>query len=149
MSDPVTQSRVASEELRLRNNQTQHQSQNELETREVQARHGDELQRLIENQTDRAQDLRKAYDVSISQEAENLEQRLHDTRLSNDQRVADEKRNEDNELNKLKTAHQQKVEEYKKSSESQLENLRKQLQAQTEQLHELARKSAQKEGVRS
>ncbi len=133
----------------MRSYLTHLQNQNDLEAKEIQGRHAEEMNRLIENHADQADQMKKAFDVSISKEAEELEQRLHETRLSHDQRVADEKHTEEEELNKLKTAHQQRIEEYKKASESQMDTMRKQLQAQSEQLHEQAIKTAKREGVRT
>src|SRR5437773_1724517 len=85
------------EELRLRNYKDQLQQKNELELREMQARHDEELQRRIENHTAQTDELRRDYDVQISDEAEQLEERLHQTRMSNEERISTEKKSADAE----------------------------------------------------
>jgi hypothetical protein len=144
-SESLNNSKIASEEMRLKTYLTHVQNRAELETRETEAKHGEQLQRLTENFQDRSKALKEAYDVQISREAESLEEKLHTTRMKNEERVETEKRAGEEEVAKVRTQQQQKVEEYRKNSEAQLDSLRKQLQASADALHEKARKSANRE----
>ncbi len=146
-SEGLNNSRVASEEMRLKTYLTRIQQHNDLETRDTQAKHGEEIQRLNETFADQSKAIKEAYDVQISREAESLEEKLYETQTHNEARVELEKRTGDEELTKLKTQQQQRIDEYKKNSEAQMDSLRKQLQANADALHEKARKSAKKEGT--
>jgi hypothetical protein len=133
------------DEVRLKNYRTSLQQRNDMEVRELQSKHDDEVQRVIENQTAQINELRQAYDVQISREAEALEESLHRIRMGNEDRIESEKQAAETEVNKIKTANEQRLSEYKKNSEAQMDALRKQLQASADQLHERARKAAKKE----
>jgi hypothetical protein len=136
---------TAAEEIRLRNHRAQLEQRNEMALREIEQSHAEDVRRTIENQAFQMDNLRRAYDVQISEEAEALEERLHRVRLNADERVAAEKKAGEAELEKLKSAHKQRLDEYRKNSEQQLEALRKQLQTSAETLHEKARKTAKRE----
>jgi hypothetical protein len=128
------------EELRLRNSLAQMQQRYDFEVRDKERTHADDVQRLVDNETKQLDDLRKDYEVKISQEAESLEQKLHEIRLNHDEQIATEQRAGEKELEKVKLSNQKKIEEYKKNGDAQIEALRKQLQASAETLHAQAKK---------
>jgi hypothetical protein len=134
-----------SEELRLKNYRTLLEQKNELELREIEAKHNDDVQRRMESGTAQIENLRRDFDVRFSQEAENLEERLRQTRSENELKIQQEKRQEEEELSRLKSLHQQRVEEYQKNSATQLDELHKQLQTTSQSLHDQAKKLALKE----
>ncbi len=133
-----------SDEIRLRNLRAQMQNRHDLQMREMEEKNQSSVQRLVENHTTQTEQLRNAFDVTISREAEALEQRLHEVRLHNDERIETEKQTGDQQLFKVKQANQQRIAEYKKNSEAQIESLRKQLQASAETLREQAKKQEQR-----
>ncbi len=141
------------EDLRLRNYRASIQQKNDIELREIQNRHDDDIQRVTDTQAQQMGDLKRAYEVQISQEAEHLEEKLHQARLTTEQRVEAEKKAAESQLSKLKAVHQQRIEDYKKNAEEELLRLRKTAQANAELIHDrerkLARKEREKEGAQS
>jgi hypothetical protein len=133
------------EELRLRNYRASLQQKSDIENRELQARNVEEVQHLMDTHTVQMDELKRAYDVQISQEAEGLEEKLQKVRISGEDRVNLEKQVQEAELAKVKTSSQLKIEEYKKNSEVQIDKLRKDTQATTDLLHDKAKKATRKE----
>ena len=133
------------DELRTKNYRAQMQQTADLETRELEAKHNQDIERLNSNFKDQYQDLKHAYDIAISQEAEALEEKLHQVRDSTDEKVSSEKKLQEDELTKIKTVNQQRIDEYKKNADAQLDQIRKQYQASSEDLHTKAKKDMKKE----
>jgi hypothetical protein len=136
---------VSSDELRMRNYRAQLQAQDDLEVRELQNRHNDEIQRLTEQNKAQTDQMRHDYEVRISQEGEALDERLQKVRLENDQQVAAENQKGQEELNQARTSNQQRVDEYKKNSDAKIEQMRKQYQLAAENLHDKAKKNERRE----
>ncbi len=134
-------SSLATEETRLKNYRSRLQYENEVELRNIESQHAQDLARLSTQFGDQMQGLRGAYEVKISQEAEQMDQKLRQFQAAKDQKLSEEKRLADVELSKLKAAHQDQIREFKKVSQNEYETLHKKLQASTHALHELARKS--------
>ena len=132
---------TTTEELRLRNYKASLQQKSEIDLREMQARQSDETQRITENHQMQMDDLKRAYDVQISQEAEALEEHLHKFREVGHERIENEKHSLDTEFDKVKTASQQKIDEYKKNSEAQLDKLRRETQASSDLIHDRGKKA--------
>ena len=132
------------EESRLKSYLNQVQQRNESEVRDLQARQADLLQKEIEDQEFRLEQMRKFYEVRISSEAETLEEKLNETRAKSDHVITEEKKKVETEVEKVKTAGQRQIEEYRKQNETQIEKLRKELQASTDNLQGMARKAAKR-----
>jgi len=135
----------STDEIRMKNHRTLVQNRNELELRDLSARHSDEVQQLVETQTSQLDNMRHAYDVQISQEGEVLGEKLADIRLGADERTQDEKKIHEQELTKIQRAHQSRVEEYRKNAEAQIQTIRREHQKNAEALHAQSIKSARRE----
>jgi hypothetical protein len=136
---------LATEELRLQNYKTQLQNRNEAEVRDIQAKHADEVQHMLLQEGEQIQEVKRAYEVQISQEAEELEDRLHNFRLSAEEKIENEKRTGEDELHKVQADYKHRIDEYRRSSEAQLETLRRNLLTASEDMHEKAKRSARSE----
>ncbi len=133
------------DELRYRNYLAQLHQRGDMEVRELQSAHGEEVQHLLETEKAQMDDLHRDFDVRISQEAEKLDEHLQNIRMQNEERVGEQKRAADQELNQVRATSQQRIDEYKKNADAQLDSLRKQYLAASEAMHERYRKSAHKE----
>lgn len=133
------------DDLRMQNYRNNMERKLESEVSELQSRHDQDIERLLENHAFQMEQLRNAYNVEISKEAEVLEERLHQVRTHGDVQVRAEKMAHEKELSQQKNAHQKQLDQYKKNSEAQIVEMRKQLQATTENLHAQAKKSLKKE----
>lgn len=136
---------ATTDELRLKNYRDTLERRNDVEVRDIQAKHAQEIQKIIDHQTDQLEKMRAAYNVQISSEAATLDESLHETRIKNAQRVEEEKLAAEQNLAKLRAAHQERIEDYKQSSEAQYLALQKQLRTSAETLHEQSRKTARKQ----
>ena len=145
MPSDISAKTASADEIRLRNYRTQLERRNEMELADIDARHQDDVRKVMASQSLQMQELQGAYDVKISQEAEILEQRLHEIRQNNKERVETEQQAADDQLTKLKQAHEKQVIEYKKNTEEEMEQLRRQLQASTEALHNQAKKMSKRD----
>ena len=134
-----------SDELRMQNYRSQLEKRNDMALEDLRVRYSEDTRTLSEDHVDRMTQLKKAYDLKISEEAEYLEDQLNSIRASARTRSEEEKRAGEEEINRLKSAHTARVEEYRRNSEEQLDKMRKEAKLQTEHLHEQTRKTAKKE----
>ena len=136
---------LSSEEYRLQNYRHQLQQRNDVEIREIEQKHLDQVQRLQEDEAQARGELHQAYDLKISQEAESLGEKLDEIRQANQEKVAAEQRVGEQELAQVKTLQQQRLDEYRKNSDLQLEKIRRQYQSSAEALHDKSRRYADHE----
>ena len=133
----------------MRNYRNQLEHQNEIELKDIENRYASELQKLHQTKILELDQLTKAYDVKISEEAEIMEDRLSTVHAESDKRITTEKQIGEDELKKVKLSNRQRVEDYKKYGELQLESLKKQIQADQAAMHDRAVKAAKKEREQS
>lgn len=146
MASPISSfSSAQTEELRMKNYKTQLEKKNEIDLRDLQSRHADDVIRLSSTQTQQLEDLQNAYDIKISAEAEVLEEKLNQIRVSNEERVNQEKRLADQEIQKVKNNHQSELNHLKKKSEIQITDLHKQYQKTSAILHEQSKQTSKRE----
>ncbi|MEO5969012.1 MAG: hypothetical protein ABIQ95_03725 [Bdellovibrionia bacterium] len=141
----ATSSSLVAEETRLKNYRDRLQYANEVELRNMEIQHSQDLARLSAHFGTEVDNLREAYEVKISQEAEQMDHKLRQIQSDKEQQLSEEKHQADVELNKIKTAHQDQVREFKKVSQGEIETLHKKFQASSSALHEQAKKSGIKE----
>src|SRR4051812_1352519 len=103
MSSEITSSlnSTIADEVRLKNYRSQIEQKNDIELRDLEARHAEDLQKVLETSNREAERLRRDYDVKISQEAEMLEEKLHQIRIKNEIQINAEKESGENEVSKL------------------------------------------------
>jgi hypothetical protein len=133
------------EEARMRNYRDQLLKRFELEIRDMEMRHQDEVVQMANSQAQTIENLRHAYDVRISEEGEALEEKLRQVKINSDERIEAEKRAGEAEFGKIRMGQQKRIEEYKKNADEQMAALQKRYQASTAQLHEQAKKTTRKE----
>jgi hypothetical protein len=145
MSNVSASRAISADEMRMTNYRNLLEQKNDLQIKDIEDRHTQDVERITVSEADQMQNLRQAYNVKFSEEAEALEDKLAEVRNGNLERVAAEKRVGDAEVNKLKDANQQRIEEYKKISEMQIEQLHKNFKTTSDALHEQAKKTAKRE----
>ena len=144
MPSTIRPADVQQEAIQLRSYQLQNQMRHDADMREMEKKHGDDINQLLERQAKTRETLEKDFEVQFSEESERLDGQLQALRHQTEMKVAQEKQLQEKELTKTKRVYQAQIDEYRKNSETQLDSLRKQLQASTEVLQEKARKSEAK-----
>ena len=137
------------DEIRMRNYRQQLERQNEIDIKDIDAKHVEQMQHLAEDHQIKSQSLKNGFDVRISEEAEALDDELQRVRRSNEERIITEKQAGDDELGRIRTANTDRLNEFKKNSEFQLEKLRRDLQMSAEAMKKQARPGGKKgkEGI--
>jgi hypothetical protein len=149
MASPGMVRNLTSEELRMKNYQTQLERKNDAEVRDLQSRHAEDVRKELEAEENQLTEMRRAFEVQISKEAESLADRLEQVRGENERTVTDEKLNHQREMTRLKESHKAQLDEYRKQAEDSIERTRKESQATSETIRKQARKTERREGVPS
>jgi hypothetical protein len=136
---------TSADEVRLKNYKASLQQKSEADLREIELRHNEDVQRMTESHAFRMEEMKRAYDVQISERAEQLEEALQRVRDKGEDRVIEEKNRVETEVAKVRAQGQSQLDEYKRNSEFKLEKLHKETQAATAMLHDRAKKAAKKE----
>ncbi len=102
---------------------SQMERQFETDVRDKEETHRDKVTRLINHQTGQQEQMRKDYDVRISDEAENLEKKLGLIRERNQILVNEERERGEREADKIRAQYQQKIDAEKVKGDEQLSRL--------------------------
>jgi hypothetical protein len=123
------------DEIRYRSYLTQLERQQDAEIKDKENEHQNKVARLVTTESDQETELRKDYDVKISEEADLLDKRLTSVRERNKEMVMAEKSAGEDETAKTHAQYAQKVESQKKTGDDQIAKLQAYYKKAGDDLH--------------
>ena len=123
------------DEIRYKSYLTQMERDQESQIKEKEDAHRERLSNLVVTNEDQTKNLRKDYDVKISEEAEALDRKLSLIRDRNQILANQERENGEREADKVHNQYAQKIEQEKKVGDEQIGRLQGYYKKASDELH--------------
>ncbi len=124
-----------SDSIRYKNYLSQLERQQDAELRDQQDQHKEKITRMVDSHDHQEDNIKKDYQVQISQEAEALERKLALTRERNDILISQERSRGEKEADRIRTQYQQKIENERKLGDEQLSRMQEYYKKAAEEQH--------------
>jgi hypothetical protein len=131
---------------RYSNYLTQLEKQQEADLREQEASHKEKITRLVDDHQAREGQIKKDYQVQISDEAETLERKLTLMRERNDILITQERERGDKEADRVRSQYQQKIDQEKRIGDEQLGRLQEYYKKAADELNRQHHRNQTREG---
>jgi len=135
----------SADEIRYRSYLTQLERQQDADVKDREDQHRDRVAKLVSANETQTSQMRKDYDVKISDEAEALEHKLGLIRDRNKILIDQERDRGDKEAEKIRTQYQQKIDDEKKVGDEQLNRLQSYYRKAAQELDRQYRKEQARE----
>lgn len=133
----------SSDAARYQNYLAQLERQQDADVRDQEDQHKDKITRIINTHDTQQSQMKKDYEVQISDEAEAMERKLALTRERNGILISQERDKGEKEADRIRTQYQQKIEHEKKIGDEQLSRMQEYYKkASEEQYRQFTREQA-------
>jgi hypothetical protein len=136
----------SSDSVRYSNYLSQLERQQDADIRDKEDLHKEKVTRMVDDHQSQESQIKKDYQVKISDEAEAMERKLSLTRERNNILISQEREKGEKEADRIRAQYQQKIEQEKKTGDLHLSRLQEYYKKAGEELQKQSNRSQIREG---